>query len=86
MKVYVVERGCYEERYVAGIYSSVEAALAAHPLPREGVNKGPGSAERPGGWQSTGDGRWSNGLDWDEAESITEMEVDPVSDEGGTSG
>jgi hypothetical protein len=31
--VYVVEVGAYSDRYVAGVYATPEAAMAAHPCP-----------------------------------------------------
>lgn len=30
MKVYVLEIGCYDERHIAGVYETVESAMAAH--------------------------------------------------------
>lgn len=36
MKVYVVERGCYSDRYVSGVFSSLEMAEADIALRTEG--------------------------------------------------
>jgi hypothetical protein len=63
VKVYVVERGVYSDRYVEGAYGSLEAAQAANP----------GTAweeSEYGGWR-----RWMNELDWDSAVSISEHDV-----------
>ncbi len=77
MKVYVVEKGLYEQRFVSGVYASPQAAMRANPPGREGKRGDfqKGSAERPGGWQETDHG-WDNGLDWEEAASISEFEVE----------
>jgi hypothetical protein len=70
VKVYVVESGCYSEAYIAGVYSSREAAMKAHPVPDSDRNK-----IRDGGWVETKYG-WSNGYDWGDSDTITEYEVD----------
>lgn len=76
MKVYIVQQGIYSDTSIVGVYVSVEAALAANPVPREGVKRGSGSAERPGGWQQDDQGSWDNGLDWEDAMRIDEYEVE----------
>ncbi len=76
-KVYVVEMGCYEASRIVGVFSSPEAAMAAFPVTR-GPKVAPptaGCMERKGGWENYGNGRWGNGLDWDDAASITEYEL-----------
>jgi hypothetical protein len=70
MKVYVVQSGCYDSEYIAGVYCSVEAAIAKHPVPAKDRNR-----VRDGGWQKDRWGVWSNGYDWDECDTITEYEV-----------
>jgi len=77
VKVYLVEMGCYDSAYIAGVYATPEAAMAAHPV-RAAIAYPNGSAshERPGGWQKRSDGTWSNGLDWDYAGDITKYEVE----------
>ncbi len=91
MIVYVVERGAYEQRGIEGVYGSLQAAIAAHPCrePEPAVlarwdqweaNGRKGAAplsriERRGGWQEESDGKWSNGLDWEEGKEITAFEV-----------
>lgn len=85
MTVYIVETGCYEQRGVAGVYASVEAAMAAHPIPADYKFPAKPSAynhSRPTGWTQhewahSGQTfvRWSNGLDWDDAADITPYEV-----------
>lgn len=79
MKVYVVETGCYEDRCVSGVYATLEAAMAAHPvrdpIPKE-QQRG-STHERPGGWQLSTDGRdWQNGLDWSDHATITAYDVE----------
>lgn len=65
MNVFVVESGCYEQRTVIGVYSSLEAAQETDP-----------NCE----WAhwSDGDGYedWSNGKDWDEAKRISAYELE----------
>ncbi len=83
MKVYVVETGCYDSRFVSGVYASPEAAMAAHPIPADYKYPNPPSAanlSRPTGWTrdtyADDTVSWSNGLDWDNAASIEEYEVE----------
>lgn len=73
MKVYVAEEGVYHERAIVGVYATLEAAMAANPVPTGSrVRK-----ERDGDWQQDGsDGYWSNGLDFSEAVTIFEFEVE----------
>jgi hypothetical protein len=68
MDVWVVRKGCWDDRHVVGVYSSIEAVIAAHPV-RPARPRTPLMAERPGGWQPVGASgdTWSNGLDWDDA-------------------
>lgn len=83
--VWVLEVGCYSDRYVDGVYASRDAALAANPV-REPTDRerlgglGSASAYRPGGWQPSDPDDpdncdWSNGLDWGEAAHLQPMEV-----------
>ena len=70
MKVWVVENGCYSDRYVVGVYDSIEAVIADNPVPESPRHRDRGDFFRPGGWQPEerfGDEResWSNGLDWE---------------------
>lgn len=75
MKVYVLITGTYETTYPTHVYSSPEAAISMNP-PAVPKNVGAhGSAEREGGWQEAAPGRWTNGLDWDEAAEIVEFQV-----------
>jgi hypothetical protein len=78
MKVYVVEKGVYEARHIAGVYATIEAAIAAHPVPREPKVF---PYERAGGWQREGESQicWWNGLDGDDdIAQITEYDVQEV--------
>lgn len=70
-KVYVVETGCYDSKFISGVYASPEVAMAAHP-PSE---RSGAVVTRPGGWHKTNDTTWYNGLDWDDAATIWEYEV-----------
>ena len=70
MKVYVAMRGCYENEYVTGVFSTLENAMAAHSTPERSDY-----ISREGGWQKGDDG-WDNGLDWDEKVVITEYVLD----------
>ena len=78
MKVYLVEFGCYADRWIAGVYATPEAAMAANPPPREGIEGDfkKGQCERPGGWRQVEPGHWSNGLDWADHAVIDEFEVE----------
>jgi hypothetical protein len=67
MKVYVVERNVYSDRYIEGVYATPESAIAANPS---------------GDWQKHEDDidgqvwrSWDNGLDWDAYAYIREMDV-----------
>jgi hypothetical protein len=78
MKVYVVEVGAYEEMYIEGIYATLEAAIAANPIPADysySVTPSAANTSRPGGWIKSDEGYWSNQLDWSNGKSITEYEV-----------
>lgn len=87
MKVYVVETDVYEQRGIAGIYSSLEAAQRAHPVP--GTPEGPAmraivgrqtdptsSKRRDGGWREEHPGYWHNGFDMGWSAEIAEWEVE----------
>ena len=70
MKVYYVECGCLDDRSVAGVYSSLALAMAAHPIP---VNA---KISSPGGWRIDGDtSSWWNGCGWESREVITEVDL-----------
>jgi len=62
VKVYMVERGCYSDRHVASVHSSVEKAMAHYP----------GETWRPleycEGWQNT--------KDWGDLLEISVFELD----------
>lgn len=87
MLVYVVETGVYSERGIAGIYSSVEKAMEAHPAPGEpngpplhaiaGKQTDPSKdMMRDGGWQKETAGGWHNGFDMGWSASIYAYELD----------
>lgn len=80
--VWVVENGCYSDRYIEGVYESIEAVVAAYPIPadypfpaeRTGANM-----SHPGGWKpydaSDPMSDWSNQLDWGDALQASPMVV-----------
>ena len=77
MKVYVVEAAIYEDRYIAGIFSSVDKAVTANPVPDRPVDTSEHSAARVCGWLCDPDDHvWDNGLDGDDARRINEFTVD----------
>jgi len=82
MKVYVCETGCYENRGVSGVYVSLEAAIAEHPIPGDfPYQDEPTDADhsRRGGWikkaYHDGESYWTNQLDWDWCAEIHEYEL-----------
>jgi hypothetical protein len=84
--VWVVEQGVYEQRGVEGVYASLEAAIADHPVraPRPTPYYHRWPTEREGGWQLQNDGSWSNGLDHDSAKTITPLPLRVVPDDDDT--
>ena len=62
MKVWIVERNCYEDNHIVGIYISRELAIELNPVMREATSS---HFERSGGWQVMDDSmlHWWNGLD-----------------------
>lgn len=78
--VYLVEQGCYSDRGIVGVYATPEAAMAAHPVPVRQIRNGGGTREREGGWKPSTYAEpgyeWSNGLDWEDAKTITRHEVE----------
>ena len=84
MKVYLLETGCYEDRWVEGVYATPEAAMAAHSPKRPEDHRGVMGHEyrewagRPWSyeWAETDDGKWSFGADWDHPATIRVFEVE----------
>lgn len=79
MTVYLVEVGAYDDRYIGGVYASVEAAMKAHPVPDQLPDRGPYVSprtyvRRAGGWQPEFGG-WHNGLTDDYSADITAYKV-----------
>ena len=68
MKVYVVEQGCYSDRWVVGVWADVEKAKAS--FKSKGWTVSDPRETHPDACRS-----WNNGLDWDDAIYIYEMEV-----------
>jgi len=64
MKVWILEKGAYSDRFVSGVYLTAELAM---------------SKNHPGGsgqWTQSADGtRWDNGADFDTEMEICEYEV-----------
>lgn len=69
MKVWVVEQGVYSSRGVTGVYATAEAAMADNPLPMQ--------SQYPcvAAWTQDENGNWDNGLDYEQAISITAFEL-----------
>ncbi len=63
-EVWVAISGCYSNTGVAGVYSTPQKAMEAHPV----LDPLPAHVTviRPGGWREE-NGWWDNGLDWDYA-------------------
>lgn len=78
MKVYILEVGSYDQAYIKGVYSSPEAAMAAHQ-PKGGAVRGHEYGSHAGEpwdyeWHAEGD-RWFFGADWGDAADIQAYEV-----------
>lgn len=78
MEIWLVEQGCYDAFGIAGVYSSAQKAMDAHPVTRDPIPIGKYKAtiERPGGWQQDKDGQWNNGLEWDDLQVLSCMTLD----------
>ena len=62
-KVYILERGMYENQSIVGVFSTPQKAM-------EGL---------PGNFTKYPDeDRWSNGLDWDDACTVTAFKIDEI--------
>lgn len=61
MKVYIMERGIFDDRRITGVYATLDAAKADAPADST--------------WLSDGEGLVYNQLDWGNATDITEWEV-----------
>lgn len=59
--VFIVERGVYNDRYIDGVYATLESAMAS----------------APGKWQESSENMWDNDKDWGDAASIWREEVKP---------
>lgn len=75
MRVFMAERGVYENRGVAGLYDSAERAMADNPGKEWTKTVWTTYPDWPDlknivHWTS-----WDNHLDWDDACSITELEI-----------
>ena len=73
MKVYIAERGLYEDTVVVGVYDSPERAMGAHPgtYTKTTWTQHPDWPDRSvvTHWVD-----WCNDKDWDSAVRITEMD------------
>jgi len=80
MKVYILETGCYEDRYTHGIYSTPEKAMAAwHPDPSKSWHSAGYSYTWGGREKDDDDGvdyGWEFDADWEDAARVREYEVD----------
>ena len=73
MKIWIAEKGCYEDRYVEGVYASLEGAKAANPIREDArlVDR-----KKPIGWSGEGDGIHTNGCDWEDRVTIYALTLD----------
>ena len=76
MEVYVVERGCYEDRHILGIYATVELAMGACPGKKWTRTVWAHHPKWPDVSEVTHHQTWENELDWNEACSISVMEIE----------
>ena len=83
MKVYVLTMGCYEDRYILGVYATAQLAMKACEvrLHTRGstYQANDGSGERPlvdMRWRANGDSTWVNDGDWDDAAMVEQYEVE----------
>ena len=67
--IYVAEQGCYSDRHFAGVFDSVERAIAAFHKP--GMNWTHTKREGKHGYED-----WSNDKDWGEAVRIQKEEIE----------
>lgn len=73
--VYVVERGCYEQRYVGGVYDSPELAMADLPGQRWTRSITTHYPDWPALTPVEHRESWTNDLDWDDSCEIRAMEI-----------
>ena len=71
LSVWVLEQGCYNDRGVLGVFSTVQRAMEAYPS-RKGWNRGSASSVLGAGKNVI----WSNGLDWEDAMRLSEYSLD----------
>lgn len=76
MKVYVLETGCYENRYVSGIYDSPERAMAAADGKWTKTTWNIGVPKSGEEWHDRPRVSWDNDLDWDSAASVSEFDLE----------
>ena len=78
MKVYLLECGVYEDRYVKGVFSSSEKAMAAwHPAPGPASgNKFSANEPGPYQWRKDDEDSWTFDADYYDSASIIERTVD----------
>lgn len=78
--VYVLEVGCYEERYIAGVFATAELAMEQHAPKRSDDYRGIKIRESGERWSY----EWSGpdeegghrfGADWEDSADVTRYEV-----------
>lgn len=83
--VYLLETGCYEDRYVSGVYATPEAAMKAWSPTRPDGSRGVYGREYgkragdpwPYEWSGPDeDGHYTFGADWEDAATIMPYEVE----------
>lgn len=81
---WLLESGCYDQRGVVGVYSSLERAMAAW-APRREVSAHPNRGSEYGTlagtpwsyqWVIDEYGGWRFDADWEDHATITEIEID----------
>jgi hypothetical protein len=76
--VWILETGCYGDKMIIGVFSSAEKAMAAHhPIKPETPKYSPrGRRTDTYEWSPDGDGRFTFDADWEDAATVTRMNVD----------
>lgn len=64
MKVYIAIKGLYDDKSIAGVYATPEAAMAAMPGTTWTLDDSYGIRD------------WTNELDWDDSVHITEADIE----------
>ena len=77
MTIWIAETGTYSNRGIAGVYATLDAAKANHPIPTDPRILKQYTVDSEGWKQRYNDGAWDNGLSDDYACEIQSYEVQP---------